>query len=407
MIKTLKDIDFENKKVILRIDLNVPINNKKIEDTTRINAVIPTIKYLVKQKAKIIIMSHLGKVQKESDFIDKTLEIVCNELSNILEKTIIFVNAIEGEKLEQSINTLLAGQIIMIQNTRFADITNANGDINLEANRESKNNSELGKYWAKLADVFVNDAFGTAHRSHASNVGIASNIKESCIGFLIEKELTMLSKITDNPEKPLAIIVGGAKVSDKITIMNNLITKADYILIGGGMAFTFLKALGYHVGKSILESKKIDTAKKYLNLKSNCEIVLPLDFAESLTFSNSEPRFTKDRDINDAYMGLDIGPKTIELFKEKLADVKTVFWNGPMGVFEFSNYSTGTRAICEIIVNLKKAFTCIGGGDSASAAHQMGYDKKISHISTGGGASLQFIEGEKLPAIEAIQKISK
>ncbi len=391
--KTLKDVDVKNKKVLVRVDFNVPIINHKITDDNRIKVAIPTIKYLQENDCKIILFSHLGRVKTLEDKKSKTLKPIAENLSKKLNQKIIFINETHGKKLEDAISKMNPKDIVLVENTRFEDIDN---------NKESKNNSNLGKYWASLGEIFVNDAFGTVHRAHASNVGIATHIKESCIGFLVEKELSMLSKGIENPEKPFIAIIGGAKVSDKIGVIENLLKKADKILIGGGMAFTFFKAQGKEIGKSLVEEDKIHLAKQYLK-KSNGKIILPIDSAISKEFKNNKPKYSADQNIEQNYMGLDIGPKTIQLFTDNLKDAKTVVWNGPMGVFEMSNYAKGTIAVCEVISKLKDAFTIIGGGDSAAAAIQLGYENKFTHISSGGGASLEFMEGKKLPGIECIK----
>ena len=391
--KTLKDLDFKNKKVIVRFDFNVPLENNKITDDTRIKASIETIKYLQNQDAKIIMLSHLGRIKSEADKAKNTLAPVAKRLSEILKENVIFINETRGTNLETAINNLKNKELLLIENTRFED---------LNGNKESTNNPELGKYWAHLGDVFVNDAFGTAHRAHASNVGIATNIKNSCVGLLIEKELTMLNKITVNPEHPFIAVLGGAKVSDKIDVIKQLLTKADKVLVGGGMAYTFMKALNYKIGDSLLEKDKIDIAKEIIELGKE-KLILPIDFVIAPEFNDIKGKITTNENIDDGYEGMDIGPKTIKLFENTLINAKTVFWNGPLGVFEMSNFVNGTKNICKTISQLKGAFTLIGGGDSAAAAVKFGYENKFSHISTGGGASLEYLEGKDLPGINAIE----
>ncbi|WJG70926.1 phosphoglycerate kinase [Spiroplasma ixodetis] len=391
--KTLKDLDFKNKKVIVRFDFNVPLENNKITDDTRIKASIETIKYLQNQNAKIIMLSHLGRIKSETDKAKNTLAPVAKRLSEILKKNVIFINETRGTNLETAINNLKNKELLLIENTRFED---------LNGNKESTNNPELGKYWAHLGDVFVNDAFGTAHRAHASNVGIATNIKNSCVGLLIEKELTMLNKITVNPEHPFIAVLGGAKVSDKIDVIKQLLTKADKVLVGGGMAYTFMKALNYKIGDSLLKKDKIDIAKEIIELGKE-KLILPIDFVIAPEFKDIKGKITNNENIDDGYEGMDIGPKTIKLFENTLINAKTVFWNGPLGVFEMSNFVNGTKNICKTISQLKGAFTLIGGGDSAAAAVKFGYENKFSHISTGGGASLEYLEGKDLPGINAIE----
>ncbi len=391
--KTLKDLDFKNKKVIVRFDFNVPLENNKITDDTRIKASIETIKYLQNQDAKIIMLSHLGRIKSEADKAKNTLAPVAKRLSEILKENVIFINETRGTNLETAINNLKNKELLLIENTRFED---------LNGNKESTNNPELGKYWAHLGYVFVNDAFGTAHRAHASNVGIATNIKNSCVGLLIEKELTMLNKITVNPEHPFIAVLGGAKVSDKIDVIKQLLTKADKVLVGGGMAYTFMKALNYKIGDSLSEKDKIDIAKEIIELGKE-KLILPIDFVIAPQFKDIKGKITNNENIDDGYEGMDIGPKTIKLFENTLINAKTVFWNGPLGVFEMSNFVNGTKNICKTISQLKGAFTLIGGGDSAAAAVKFGYENKFSHISTGGGASLKYLEGKDLPGINAIE----
>ncbi|WHQ36976.1 phosphoglycerate kinase [Spiroplasma sp. SV19] len=406
--KELKDVQVNGKKVLVRVDFNVPMKDGQVTDDNRITAALPTIKYLLEHDAKVILFSHLGKVKTADDLKKRDMAPVAKVLEQKLGRPVKFVNAFEGKELETAINQMQNQDVILFQNTRFADILDQNSQISVDDNgnatakRESKNDPALGKYWASLGDVFVNDAFGTAHRAHASNVGIATNIGESCLGFLVEKEVKMLSQGVDSPVKPFVAIIGGAKVSDKIGVIEHLLTKADKILIGGGMAYTFFAAQGHNIGNSLLEADKIDVAKEFL-AKANGKIILPIDALEAPEFADVPAKVTNGAEIDEGYMGLDIGPKTIELFKNELAGAKTVAWNGPMGVFEFSNYSIGTKAICAAIAELKDAFTLIGGGDSAAAAIQLGYKDKFTHISTGGGASLEYMEGKPLPGIEAVQ----
>ncbi|WP_342258875.1 phosphoglycerate kinase [Spiroplasma endosymbiont of Dioctria linearis] len=396
MKKTLNDIQVSGKTVLVRVDFNVPLKDGVITDDNRIRAALPTINYLIEKGAKIVLFSHLSRIKEESDKVKKTLAPVAKKLEEISKKSVKFVSQTRGKELESAIKDLKAGEIILFENTRFEDVQN--GEL---VKYESKNNKDLGKYWASLGDVFVNDAFGTAHRAHASNVGIASNISESCVGFLVQKELEMLAKGIDKPEHPFIAIIGGAKVSDKIGVIDNLLEKADKIIIGGGMAYTFFKAQGHNIGKSLCEEDKVSLAKQYLD-KSNGKIILPIDSANNKDFKDT-PATISGVDLPDDVMGLDIGPKSIKLFEDILKDAKTVAWNGPMGVFEFEHYNKGTLAVCEAIANLKNSFTLIGGGDSAAAAIQLGFKEKFTHISTGGGASLEYMEGKVLPGVEAIQ----
>lgn len=393
--KIVTDLDVCGKKVLMRLDFNVPMKDGVITDENRIVAALPTIKYVLEKGGKVIAFSHLGKVKEEADLQKRDIAPVAKRLSELLNQPVKFIDVTRGEKLESAINELKNGEILMFQNTRFED---------LDGKKESKNNPELGKYWASLGDLFVNDAFGTAHRAHASNVGIAENIGEgnSAVGFLMEKEINFIGKAVDTPERPLVAILGGSKVSDKIGVIENLLVKADKILIGGAMMFTFFRALGKTTGTSLVEEDKIDLAKSLLE-KANGKIVLPVDTVVAKEFSNDAPHKVVSVDeIPSDEMGLDIGPETNKLFASQLVGAKTVIWNGPMGVFEMPNYAKGTIGVCESIANLKDAITVIGGGDSAAAAISLGFADKFSHISTGGGASLEYLEGKKLPGIEAI-----
>ncbi len=395
--KTINDLNIEKKVVLLRVDFNVPIENNKITSDKRIAAALPTINKLISSNAKTVLFSHLGRIKSEEDKKANSLEVVAKDLSKKINKNVIFIDATRGEKLENAIKNMNFGDVLLFQNTRYEDFVDGK-----QTNYESKNSAELGKYWASLGDVFINDAFGTAHRSHASNVGISTYIKESAVGYLVEKELKMLSKALNNPQRPFVSIIGGAKVSDKINIIKNMLMISDKVLIGGGMAYTFLKAQGYEIGTSLLEADKIDLAKSLL-AEYKDKIVLPVNFAYSYKFENSKRQETEGIDIPKDAMGMDIGAATVKKFEEILNGTKTVIWNGPMGVFEFSNYKFGTESVARAIASQEGIFSIIGGGDSAAAAIQLGFEKKFSHISTGGGASLTFMEGKPLPAIEAIQ----
>lgn len=392
--KTVKDIDVNGKKVIVRVDFNVPIKDGVIIDDNRIVQALPTINYLIDNNAKIILCSHLGKVKTEEDKASKSLAPVAKRLSELLNKDVTFVNQTRGEELESAINNLNEGDVLMFENTRFEDV---------DGKKESGCDEELGKYWASLSDgVCVIDAFGTAHRKHASNVGIATNCNDAVSGFLIEKEIEFLSNAVNDPKHPFVAIIGGSKVSDKIGVIKQLLKKADQILIGGGMMFTFLKAQGYNIGTSICEDDKLDLAKEIL-AEANGKIILPVDVKINNAFANEGD--IKDVDIDaipEGYMGLDIGPKSIELFAKYISEAKTVVWNGPMGVFEMENFANGTKQVCEAIKDNQDCISIIGGGDSASAAINLGYQDKFSHISTGGGASLEFLEGKELPGISCL-----
>ena len=390
--KIVTDLQVEGKKVLVRVDFNVPLKDGVITDDNRIVQALPTIKYLIDHNAKVILFSHLGKVKSEEDKAKLSLRPVAERLSELLEKPVTFVPETRGEKLEAAINALKEGDVLLFENTRFED---------LDGKKESKNDPELGKYWASLGDLFVNDAFGTAHRAHASNVGIASQL-ESAAGFLMEKEIKFIGGAVDNPERPFVAILGGAKVSDKIGVINSLLDKADKVLIGGGMAYTFFKAMGREVGLSLLEVDRIELAKQIME-KAGDKLVLPIDNVVAKEFSNDAVATIVPSDAIPADQeGLDIGPKTVELFASYLKDAKTVVWNGPMGVFELPNFAKGTIGVCEAIANLEGATTIIGGGDSAAAAISLGYADKFTHISTGGGASLEYLEGKELPGVAAI-----
>lgn len=390
-MKTIKDMNLNNKKVLIRCDFNVPMKEGKIVDDTRITAALPTIKYALEQNAKVVLFSHLGRVKEESDLEKNNLAPVAKRLEELLGKKVTFVPTTRGEELENVINNMQEKDIVLVQNTRYED---------LEGKKESKNDPELGSYWASLGDVFVNDAFGTIHRAHASNVGIASHLN-SCIGFLIEKELNALKEL-DNPEHPFVVVLGGAKVADKIGVIENLVKKADKILIGGGMAFTFLKAEGYEIGTSLLDEENIEFCKKMVTDYPN-KIVLPVDVAVTTEYSENEEYRTKDiSDIEYNEMGLDIGPKTQELFENYLKDAKVAVWNGPLGVYEFKKYKQGTDNLLQFVVdnNIK---IILGGGDIVAAASTSGFKDKVYHASTGGGATLEYLEGKTLPGLEAIK----
>lgn len=390
-MKTIKDLDIDNKKVIIRCDFNVPIKDKKIVDDTRIKGALETINYCLDKNCKIILLSHLGRIKEESDLEKNDLSPVAKHLSELLGRKVIFSDKTRGEELENIINNMNSQDIVLIQNTRYED---------LDDKKESSNDKELGAYWASLGDVFINDAFGTIHRAHASNVGIASNLP-SAVGFLIEKELNALSEL-DNPPHPFVVILGGAKVSDKIGVIENLVTKADKILIGGGMAFTFLKALDYEIGKSLLDEENIEFCKKIM-AEYGEKIVLPMDFAVTNEYTNDEEYRLKDvNNIAKDEMGLDIGTKTRELFENILKTSKIVMWNGPLGVYEFEKYKKNTDELLKYIVdnNIK---AILGGGDIVAAAEVAGYKDKVYHASTGGGATLEYLEGKTLPGLEAIK----
>lgn len=389
MKKSIRDFDLNNKKVIIRVDFNVPIKNNKILDDNRIVMSLKTINYAINNNAKVILMSHLGRVSKESDKLNNSLRVVAGRLSELINKNVIFIPNTRGKELEDAINNLSCGEVLLIENTRFED---------LDGKKESNNDENLGKYWASLGDIFINDAFGTSHRSHASNVGIASNLPNG-IGFLIEDELNKLTLATKDPKRPYTVILGGSKVSDKIGVIKNLVHIADHILIGGGMAYTFLLSLGYNVGLSLIDNDSIDFCTQILK-KYREKIVLPSDSIVSKKLGGDITE--KDNDEFDSDdIGLDIGSKTIDKFKKILDESNTVVWNGPLGYSEIDQYSKGTKQILEALSNTNK-IVIIGGGDTASAAINFGYKESFTHISTGGGASLELLEGKKLPGIEVI-----
>ena len=391
MKKTIRDYDLNNKKVIIRCDFNVPMKDGKITDDNRIKESLETIKYAIDNNAKVILMSHLGRVKTEEDKKDKSLKAVSDRLSELLKRSVTFINVTRGEKLELAINNMKPQDVLLIENTRYEDV---------EGKKESGNDLELGKYWASLGDIFINDAFGTCHRAHASNVGIASYLP-SGIGFLVEKELNILGNTLENPKRPFAVILGGSKVNDKIKVIENLVTKADYILIGGGMAFTFLKAKDIEIGKSILDEENISFCKEIMS-KYPDKIILPIDTVCSKKIdedSSFQNKFITDLKTDD--IGLDIGFNTVKLFCEYLSECKTVIWNGPVGMCEIKNYQEGTRKLCEFLSKLDSS-VIIGGGDTAAAVISLGFKDSFTHISTGGGASLELMEGKILPGVDII-----
>ena len=398
---TVEDLPLSGKKVLMRVDFNVPISDDgtKVEDDNRIVAALPTIKYVIEHGGKAILFSHLGRIKKEEDKPAKSLKAVAERLSELLDKPVKFVPVTEGKELEDAINELKDGEVLLVQNTRYEDVKD--GEY---VKRESGNDPELGKYWASLGDVYVNDAFGTAHRKHASNVGIATNMPgKAAAGFLMEKEIKFLGDAVDNPQRPFVAILGGAKVSDKIGVIDNLLDKADKIIIGGGMAYTFYAAKGIKTGDSLVEKDKIDVAKKILD-KAGDKIVLPIDNVVADKFDNDANTKVVEGDIVDGWLVLVIGPKSVEEFKNVLKDAKTVVWNGPMGVFEKPNFAKGTLEVGKFLGTLNDATTIVGGGDSTAAVKQLGVADQLTHISTGGGASLTYLEGKTLPGIAAISE---
>ena len=389
MKKTVKDLNIDNKKVIIRCDFNVPVKDGVIKDDTRIVKSLPTIKYCLEHNAKIILMSHLGRVKKEEDKTKNDLSVVATRLSELLDKDVTFVNVTRGEELEQATSNMKDRDIVLMQNTRYED---------LDGKKESGCDMELAKYWASLGDIFINDAFGTLHRAHASNVGISTYLP-SCVGLLVEKELNALSYLF-NPDRPFMIILGGAKVSDKIGLIENLLPKCDKILIGGGMAFTFLKAEGYNIGNSLLDEESLDFCKKILK-ENEDKIILPVDVVCNDKYEDTEGTVKDITELTDSEMGLDIGPNTVSIFKNNLASAKTVMWNGPLGVYEFKNYVKGTNDVLTYLTETN-AKTVLGGGDIVAAASSCNVTGKLYHISTGGGATLEYLEGKELPGLKNI-----
>ena len=393
-MKSIRDFDISNKKVLIRCDFNVPIKDGKITDDTRIVGALETINYAIEKNAKVILFSHLGRIKEEADLEKNDLSIVSTRLSELLGKNVIFISQTRGSELEEAINNMNDGDVLLFQNTRYED---------LDGKKESSNDPELGKYWASLGDYFINDAFGTIHRAHASNVGIASNMEGRCgFGFLVEKELNALS-VLDNPERPFVVILGGAKVEDKIGVIKNLVTKADKILIGGGMAYTFLKANGKEIGASLLDEENIDFCKEILSEYSD-KIILPVDTVvadlEEDVVSNVK---TVDFDnIGSLEKGLDIGSETVKLFESVLSEAKTVIWNGPLGMYEYDELIKGTKEVLSYLVN-NNIKTILGGGDVVAASEVCGLKDKVFHASTGGGATLEYLEGKELPGIVSIK----
>lgn len=392
---TVKDVDLKGKKVLVRVDFNVPVKDGVITNDNRITAALPTIKYILEQGGRAILFSHLGRVKEEADKEGKSLAPVAADLSAKLGQDVVFIpGATRGVELEAAINALEDGQVLLVENTRFEDV---------DGKKESKNDPELGKYWASLGDgIFVNDAFGTAHRAHASNVGISANVEKAVAGFLLENEIAYIQEAVEAPERPFVAILGGSKVSDKIGVIENLLEKADKVLIGGGMTYTFYKAQGIEIGNSLVEEDKLDVAKGLLE-KANGKLILPVDSKEANAFAGyTEVRDTEGEAVSEGFLGLDIGPKSIAKFDEALTGAKTVVWNGPMGVFENPDFQAGTIGVMDAIVKQPGVKSIIGGGDSAAAAINLGRADKFSWISTGGGASMELLEGKVLPGLAAL-----
>ena len=392
---TVKDVDLKGKKVLVRVDFNVPVKDGVITNDNRITAALPTIKYILEQGGRAILFSHLGRVKEEADKEGKSLAPVAADLAAKLGQEVTFLPGVtRGAELEAAVNALEDGQVLLVENTRFEDV---------DGKKESKNDPELGKYWASLGDgIFVNDAFGTAHRAHASNVGISANVEKAVAGFLLENEIAYIQEAVEAPERPFVAILGGSKVSDKIGVIENLLEKADKVLIGGGMTYTFYKAQGIEIGNSLVEEDKLDVAKALLE-KSNGKLILPVDSKEANAFADyTEVKDTEGEAVDPGFLGLDIGPKSIAKFDQELTGAKTVVWNGPMGVFENPDFQAGTIGVMDAIVKQPGVKSIIGGGDSAAAAINLGRADKFSWISTGGGASMELLEGKVLPGLAAL-----
>ena len=390
--KTIEDINVNGKKVLVRCDFNVPLKDGVITDENRLNGALPTIKYLIENGAKVILCSHLGKPKGEAK-PELSLEPVAKRLSEMLNKEVVFAadDNVVGENAKAAVEKMENGDVVLLQNTRYRK-------------EETKNEENFSKELASLADVFVNDAFGTAHRAHCSTVGAGEFLNERACGYLIQKELKFLGEAVANPVRPFTAILGGAKVSDKIAVIEELLEKVDNIIIGGGMSYTFLKALGYEIGTSLVEEDRVEYAKEMMAKAEakGVKFLLPIDNAVADKFADVEPVITEGANIPEGFMGLDIGPKTIELYVNTVNESKTIVWNGPMGVFEFENFNKGTLAVAKAMAALTDATTVIGGGDSAAAVNQLGFGDKMTHVSTGGGASLEFLEGKELPGIVAL-----
>lgn len=391
--KTVKDISVKGKKCLVRVDFNVPLKDGVITDDNRIKGALPTIKYLMEQGAKVILCSHLGRPKGEFN-MKYSLKPVAEELSKLLGKKVVFATDVIGESAQKAVSECKDGEVVLLENLRFHK-------------EEEANDKEFCRKLASFGDVFVNDAFGTAHRAHASTAGVVQYgfIKDAVSGFLIDKEISVMSGALENPKRPFVAILGGAKVSDKIGVINNLIDKVDALIVGGAMAYTFAKAQGAKIGNSLCEDDKLDLARELIEKakKKGIKFLLPVDNVAADKFDNdANTKICPADNIPDGFQGLDIGPKTIELFSETIKNAKTIIWNGPMGVFEMEKFAVGTKAVADAMSKAKDAVTIVGGGDSAAAVAQLGYEDKMTHISTGGGASLEFLEGKVLPGIDCL-----
>jgi phosphoglycerate kinase len=388
--KTIEDIDVKSKRVLVRCDFNVPMKDGQITDENRLRGALPTINYLIEHGAKVVLCSHLGKAKGPDPSL--TLAPVAKRLSQLIGKEVVFAadDNVVGENAQAAVQNAKDGDVILLENTRFRK-------------EEGKNEDSFSKDLASIADIYVNDAFGTAHRAHCSTVGVTKFVDTAVCGYLIQKELKFLGDAVENPIRPFCAILGGAKVVDKIPVINNLLEKVDTLIIGGGMAYTFLKSQGFEIGTSLLDEERVDYAKEMMEKAKakGVKLLLPVDFRISQEYADIEPKITEGQNILEGYMGLDIGPKSEKLFADAVKEAKTVIWNGPMGVFEFKNFADGTVAVAKAMAE-SGATTIIGGGDSAAAVNNLGFGDKMTHISTGGGASLEFLEGKELPGIAAL-----
>jgi phosphoglycerate kinase len=388
--KTIEDISVKGQRVLVRCDFNVPMKDGVITDVNRLNGALPTIKYLVENGGKVILCSHLGKAKGPDPAL--TLAPVAKKLSELLGKEVVFAadDEVVGANAKAAVEKMSEGDIVLLENTRFRK-------------EEGKNEDAFSQDLASIADVYVNDAFGSAHRAHCSTVGVTKFVKTAVCGYLIQKELKFLGEAVENPTRPFCAILGGAKVVDKIAVIDNLLEKVDTLIIGGGMAYTFFKAQGYEIGKSLLDAERLDYAKEMMEKAAakGVKLLLPVDNRISPEYTDGDAQITEDQNVPEGFMGLDIGPKSEELFANAVKEAKTVIWNGPMGVAEFKNFAAGTVAVAKAMAE-SGATTVIGGGDSAAAVNNLGFGDRMTHISTGGGASLEFLEGKELPGIVAL-----
>ena len=391
VLNTVKDADLKGKKVVIRVDFNVPVKNGVVTDSTRIKAALPTINYLLENGASVVVMSHFGRPKGEKN-PDYSMAPIAKEFEALLGKKVKLASDVIGENVKNEVESLKEGEVLLLENVRFYK-------------EEEKNDPEFAKALASYGDLYVNDAFGTAHRAHASTEGV-SHYLPSYAGFLIEKEVKYMAPLLENPGHPFVAIIGGSKVSSKITVLESLVKTCDTIVIGGGMAYTFARVLGHNVGTSLVEDDYIETAKNFLSAANakGTKIILPVDHIAAEKFAeDAAPILIDSEDIPENLMGLDIGPKTVELIKKALSDAKSVVWNGPMGVFEFASFAKGTEAVAKALAE-SDAISVVGGGDSVAAINKFGLADRISHVSTGGGASLEFLEGKTLPGIKALEK---